>query len=125
MESLVEWYANNGAALWTTIISFFSAYGVALLSLIVGIIKTRINAIAQNKVSDEKLTELTNSFIKRLEELESSVIEVSNVNTEKRLEAMKNISKAVEEANKALQPIESEEVIEDNNDANKALENLE
>lgn len=119
MESLMEWFANNGEALWATVISFFSAYGVALVSLVIGIIKTKLSAIAQAKASDAKMVELCNRLNKRIDELEANVIENSNVNTEKRLSAMQAIADSVVEANNNVQP--AEPII---NDADEALNNL-
>lgn len=118
MESLIEWYANNGEALWATIISFFSAYGVALVSLVVGIIKAKLSAIAQEKASNEKIQELTNKINARLDELENSVIEASNVNTQKRIEAMQDIADSVNKANAALQEAQI-------TDASSVLETIE
>ncbi len=118
MESLIEWYANNGEALWATIISFFSAYGVALVSLVIGIVKTKLTAIAQEKASNEKIQELTDKINTRLDELEQSVIDASNVNTQKRIEAMQNIANTVNKANEALQEAQT-------TDASNALENIE
>lgn len=117
MESLMEWFANNGEALWATIISFFSAYGVALVSLIVAIIKAKLNAIAAQKASDKKLQELVEVMNTRMDVLESNVIKASNVNTEKRLDAMNEIVNEIKAANDALQP--AKEIT-----ANDALESL-
>ena len=123
MESLSQWLAENGSALWTTIISFMSVYGVALISLVIGIIRTKLSAIAQEKASNEKFAKLTQELITRLNEVESAVIEASNVNTEKRIKAMQNIADTVNAANDALK--EATSVDSTSNNVNAALEALE
>lgn len=102
MESLVQWYAENGSALWTTIISFMSVYGVALFSLVIGIIRTKLASIKAANEANERMAKIIADFEAKIDEMEKAVIEASNVNTEKRVKAMQDIVDSVTAANNAL-----------------------
>lgn len=118
MESLVQWYAENGSALWTTIIGFLSAYGVALVGLVIGIIRTKL---ASNKATEKMcatLTKLADEFKNVVEEHKEEIIAACDANTAKRIAKMQEIADATNAANENLEEAQT-------TDANDALNNLE
>lgn len=117
MEALLTWLGENGKALWTTIITFLSVYGVALIGLIIAIIKIALSKIANDNKRTAEERAMINGFIDRIDSLEQRVIEASNINTEKRIEAMKEIANAANITNEQLE--EATEV-----KATEALESL-
>jgi len=106
MESLANWLAEHAGAVYTTIISFLGAYGVSLFVLVIGIIRTKLNAIKEQKESDARLQEVIEKFQAAINDMENKIIENSNVNTEKRLEAMKQIAAVAAAENSKLEDAE-------------------
>lgn len=119
METLVQWYAENGSALWGTIISALALNFSAIVGLVIAIIRCKVNAIAQDKKSSAQVQAITNDYIARLDAMENRLNTAMNVNTEKRIAAMQDIVNSVNEANESLKPITPIE-----SDANAALESL-
>lgn len=103
MDSLTQYIAEHANQIYTTIITFFSVYGVAIFSLVVGIINTKLKAIKANEKATERMNEIIDTFTAKLNEMEQKVIEASNINTTKRIEAMQKIAESVNAANEALE----------------------
>ena len=118
MESLVQWYAENGSALWATIIGFLSAYGVAIVTLVVGIIKTKLASIKSTEKMCSLLTELKEEFTNVVEANKEDIIAACDANTAKRIQKMQEIAEATNAANEKLEEAQT-------TDANDALNNLE
>lgn len=118
MESLVQWYAENGSALWTTIISFLSAYGVALVGLVIGIIRTKLASIKATEKLSSILNELTEEFKNVVEANKEEIIAACDANTAKRIAKMEEIAEATNAANEKLEEAQT-------TDANDALNILE
>ena len=118
MESLVQWYAENGSALWATIIGFLSAYGVAIVTLVVGIIKTKLASIKATEKTAKLLDELVNEFKNIVEANKEDIIAACDANTAKRIQKMQEIAEATNAANEKLEEAQT-------TDANDALNNLE
>lgn len=109
MESLANWLAEHAGAVYTTIISFLGAYGVSFFVLVIGIIRAKLKAIKEQKASDARLQEVIEKFQTAINDMEAKIIENSNVNTEKRLEAMKEIAAQANAENAKLQ--DAEEIV--------------
>lgn len=118
MESLVQWYAENGSALWATIIGFLSAYGVAIVSLVLGIIKTKLASIKSTEKMCALITKLEEEFKNVVEANKNDIIAACDANTAKRIAKMQEIADATNAANEKLEEAQT-------TDANDALNNLE
>lgn len=118
MESLVQWYAENGSALWVTIIGFLSAYGAAIVSLVVGIIKTKLASIKLTEKMCALITKLEEEFKNVVEANKNDIIAACDANTAKRIAKMQEIADATNAANEKLEEAQT-------TDANDALNNLE
>ena len=118
MESLIQWYAENGSALWATIIGFLSAYGIAIVGLVVGIIKTKLTQIKASEKMITIVSQIEEEFKKIVEANKDEIIAACDANTAKRIAKMQEIADATNEANKNLEEAQP-------TDANDALNNLE
>ena len=118
MESLVQWYAENESALWATIIGFLSAYGAAIVSLVVGIIKTKLASIKSTEKMCALITKLEEEFKNVGEANKNDIIAACDANTAKRIAKMQEIADATNAANEKLEEAQT-------TDANDALNNLE
>ena len=118
MESLVQWYAENGTALWATIIGFLSANGVTILALVVGIIKTKLASLKETEKLIKLLNETTEEFKKVVEANKDDIIAACDANTTKRIQKMQEIADATTAANDKLEEAQT-------TDANDALNYLE
>ena len=118
MDSLVQWYAENGSALWATIIGFLSAYGAAIVSLVVGIIKTKLASIKSTEKMCALITKLEEEFKNVVEANKNDIIAACDANTAKRIAKMQEIADATNAANEKLEEAQT-------TDANDALNNLE
>lgn len=118
MESLVQWYAENGSALWATIIGFLSAYGVAIVSLVIGIIRTKLASIKSTEKMSALLEKLGEEFKAVVEAHKEEIIAACDANTAKRIAKMQEIAEATNAANEKLEEAQT-------TDANDALNILE
>lgn len=118
MESLVQWYAENGTALWATIIGFLSAYGLALIGLVIGIIKALFGSNEKTSKFTNTLVEVKDEFKKYVDDNKEEIIAACDANTAKRIAKMQEIADATIAANEKLEEAQT-------TDANDALNNLE
>lgn len=108
MESLATWLANNASRVWAFIIGFVSVYGVSLVLLVIALVKAKLKAITEANAMTEKEKKLVDNFMTALDEFKTAIIENSNANTQKRIEAMKEIADLANAENEKLK--EAQEV---------------
>jgi len=108
MESLATWLANNASRVWAFIIGFISLYGASIVLLVIALVKAKLKAITEANAMTEKEKKLVDNFMNALDEFKTAIIENSNANTQKRIEAMKEIADLANAENEKLK--EAQEV---------------
>lgn len=123
MESLATWLANNASRVWAFIIGFISLYGASLVLLVIALVKAKLKAITEANAMTEKEKKLVDNFMNALDEFKTAIIENSNANTQKRIEAMKEIADLANAENEKLK--EAQEVNSNTETTLDALNGLE
>lgn len=103
MESLTKWLAENGSALWATIISFASVYGATLIAFVINVIRSKIAYAKQHDFFIDKINDLSNKIDKKLNDIENNIIENNDSNTLKRISKMEEIAKTAKKSNESLE----------------------
>lgn len=122
MESLATWLANNASRVWAFIIGFISLYGASLVLLVIALVKAKLKAITEANAMTEKEKKLVDNFMNALDEFKTAIIENSNANTQKRIEAMKEIADLANAENEKLK--EAQEVNSNNTNTETTLDAL-
>lgn len=122
MESLATWLANNASRVWAFIIGFISLYGASLVLLVIALVKAKLKAITEANAMTEKEKKLVDNFMTALDEFKTAIIENSNANTQKRIEAMKEIADLANAENEKLK--EAQEVNSNNTNTETTLDAL-
>lgn len=126
MESLATWLANNASIVWAFIIGFIFTYGASMMLLVIALVKTKLKAISEAKAMNEREKKLVDGFMTALDEFKTAIIENSNANTQKRIEAMKEIADLANAENEKLKEAQevnsNTETIETTLDALNGLE---
>ena len=106
METLITWYAENGSALWATIIGFFSANLLTIIGLVFGWLRTKAASNKYTASLEATITELENKLTKIVEDNKEDIIKACDANTQKRIAKMQEIADTVKAENEALEPVE-------------------
>lgn len=114
MKEVFEWISKlDLSVIYTAIIGFATTWGGSILALTIAFIKQRTKSFNYQKaletlkieLSEEqtaKIEEIKNTLIVELDKVSKGLIAKEDANAQARMEAINQITKDVEEANKEL-----------------------